>query len=887
VTGTGIREPGSPGSSHPTPPQLADRLLRRILPTGKRGESIRGDLIEEFNRLPDSGSRFAALWFWQQTLRLAFRYAASRPPQQSLTYPGRRPMWFELTNDLKMAARGFVRTPGTSLVIVLTLAIAIGVATIGFAFADLALLRGLPVDDASKVVSVFTNDAQGSNPRARLSGPDFLDYAARSTTLEKLAVMRDGRAPLIRNGQSQTLTVTFASADIFASMGQQPILGRAFLPGDDRPGAPPVVVLAHRFWRSEFDGREDVIGRTLQIGREHYTVVGVLSPAIEFGNIGEIEAWLPTRIDPQSPRDARNFRFLARLKDGVTFEQAAAETAAIGAALASEHPRTNGGWTVRLVPVSDLIGGDSFWVVIALFLLSIGLLMAIATANVSNIVMVRTLARGRELAVRTALGARKGRLVRQFLTEGLVLSAVAALLALPIAWAGLQAIQSVSAEAVFRQLTIDLHELGFVAALALVCPLMFSLAPVRLLSRPDLRHVLAAGGRGTTTSMRGRSVLVVVQVALAVILLTVSSLSLRSIRAIYTAPVGMDVSALLIFGLEFDEAQYASATEAQAAALATRDQLRKAPGVETVGVVTSLPILGDAGPLALTIDNAVADEREARPTAVVTGMTHDTGRALGLRLLAGEWWSEGSRDVAVVSEAAARRYLGGVEQAIGRFVSFAQDQQLVRARVIGVATDIADTDRTSSPPPRLFVPFDAGRRRFAYLVRAGNPGALAGEVRSVVAAQAPTIPIEYLMTFDQAMTDAASSDYVVIGMLGGFALVALVLASAGLFGIVSFTVAQRTAEFGTRMALGARAADVVRLVARQSFIMIAIGLAIGIAGGVGIGFAMQAVLQEMSPADPLTLAMVSTILAVVALAATALPAWRAARIDPVVALRAD
>ena len=796
-------------------------------------------------------------------------------------------MWFELRNDVKMAARGFVRTPGTSLLIVFTLAIAIGVATIGFAFADLALLRGLPVDDASKVVSVFANDAQGSNPRARVSGPDFLDYVARSTTLEKIAVMRDGRAPLIRNGQSQTLTVTYASADIFASMGQRPVRGRTFIAGDDSPGAPPVVVLAHRFWQSEFDGRDDVVGRTLQIGRVHHTVVGVLSKEIEFGSIGEIEVWLPLRVDAQSPRDARNLRLLARLKDGITFEQAAAEMAAIGAALAAEYPRTNGGWTLRLVPVNDLIGGDGFWVVITLFLLSIGLLMAIATANVSNIVMVRTLARGRELAVRTALGARKGRLVRQFLTEGLVLSAVAALLAFPIAWAGLQAIAAISAEEVFRQLTIDLHEIGFVATLALVCPVMFSLAPARLLSRPDLRHVLAAGGRGSTTSMRGRSVLVVVQVALAVVLLTVSSLSLRSIRAIYAAPVGMDTSALLTFGLEFDDVQYGTAREAQAAALATRDQLRKASGVETVGLVTSLPILGDTAPLALTVDNDVAADRDARPMAVMTGMTHDAGQALGLRLLAGEWWSEGGGDVAVVSEAGARRYFGGVDAAIGRFVSYAQGEQLVRARVIGVASDIAHTDRTSAPPARLFVPIDAERRRFAYLVRAVNPASLAGEVRSVVAAEAPTIPIEYLMTLDQAMADAASSDYVVIGMLGGFALVALVLAMTGLFGVVSFTVAQRTAEFGTRMALGARAADVVRLVARQSFVLFAIGMAIGLTAGIGVGFTMGSLLYGLSPTDPFTLAFVITLLGVVALAATALPAWRASRIDPVVALRAE
>lgn len=795
---------------------------------------------------------------------------------------------FELMSDLKTALRGFRRAPGTSALIVLTLAFAIGAATVGFAFADLALLRGLPVDDPSKVVSVFANDPQGSNPRARVSGPDFLDYLARATTLEKMAVMRDGRAPLIRNGQSQTLMVTLASADLFASMGQSALLGRVFAAGDDRPGAPPVVVLSHRYWQAEFDRRDDVIGRTLQIGRDHHTVIGVLPPDIEFGNLAEIDVWLPLRVDPDGPRDARNLRLLARLKDGVTFEQAAAEMAAIGAALATEHPRTNGGWGIRLVPVNDILGGDGFWVVITLFLLSIGLLMAIATANVSNLVMVRTLARGRELAVRTALGARKGRLIRQFVTEGLVLSAAGALCALPLAWAGLRGIQLISSEAVFTQLTIDLHELSFVAVLALICPLVFSIAPVRLLSRPDMRQVLAAGGgRGATASARGRGILVVVQVALAVILLTISSLALRSMRNIYAAPTGMETGRLLVFGLEFNDALYPSVEQAREAAEATRRELAGVAGVETVAMVSSLPILGDTGPVAMIIDNLAADAKEARPTAVVTAATADAGRALGLRMIAGAWWEDGAADVAVISETAVRRYFGGVESAIGRSVSVTQGGRQVQARVVGVVSDVANTDRTQVPQARVWIPFDPSARRFAYLVRAANPAGVAAQVRSTVASQASVVPIEYLSTMDDALAEAASSDYAVIGMLAGFALLALVLASTGLFGVVSYAVAQRTAEFGTRMALGARASDVVRLVARDSITMLAIGLAVGLAGGVGVASMMGSLLFGLSPADPLTLGSVIALLSLVTITATALPAWRASRIDPVVALRAE
>ena len=798
-------------------------------------------------------------------------------------------MWFELSGDVKSALRNFVRAPGTSALIVCTLAFAIAAATIGFAFADLAILRGLPVDDTSKVVSVAVNDAQGSMSGVyRVSGADFLDYQARATTIEHAAAFRYGSAPLIRNGQSQTIGASYTTAEFFSGMGQRAHLGRVFHPGDDRAGAPPVVVLAHHYWQREWSGREAAIGATLQIGRDHYTVVGVASPDIEFGNLAEADIWLPLRIEAAAQRDLRNLRFIARLKDGVTFDQAASEMAAIGAALSAEYPATNSGWTVRLVPVNDLVGGDSFWVIVALFLMSIGLLMAIATANVSNLVMVRTLTRARELAVRTALGARKGRLIRQFLTEGLLLSMIAASLSLPLAWAALQLVAGLSGEKIFSQLRIDLHELSFVATLALVCPLMFSFAPIRTLARPDLRTVLAAGGaRGSTALGRGRGVLVVLQVALAVILLTVSSLALRSMRGMYAAPTGIETSKLLLFALEFNEAQYPSVEDAGAAALATRDGLAALGGVEAMAMVDALPILGDRGPLVLSIDGAAARPDEARPTAVVTAASHDLDRTMGLRMIAGTWWRDGDAGVAVVSSETARRYWGGDERAMGRRVSLTQGKRTLDARIVGVVSDVANTDRTQVPPPRVWVPLDLKTRRFTYLVRAANPASLTSSVRTVVAANAAAVPMEYLQTFDQALAQAASSDYTVIGMLAGFALLALVLASTGLFGVVSYTVAQRTAEFGTRMALGARSVDVVQLVVRDSAKLLAIGLSLGLAGGVGVGFAMKSLLFGLSPLDPISLGLVAALLSAVTMTATALPAWRASRIDPVIALRTE
>lgn len=866
------------------PPRLADWILTRVLPLGKRGESILGDLREEYRSNP------SRVWYWRQTIALCVRYLILESPQRSLTYPRSSGMWFGLTSDIKTAFRSFLRAPGTSLLIVLTLSFAIAAATIGFSFGDLALFRGLPIDDESQVVTVSVNDTRGSMGNAhRVSAKDFVDYKARTTTLHTLAAFTYGRAALIRDGQSQTIDVAYGNADVFAAMGQHPFAGRLFAPGDDLPAAPHIVVLAHHYWKNEMQGRGDAIGRTLQIGRDHYTVVGIASPEMEFGNLGGVMMWIPTSMETATaPRDARNLRFLARLRSGVTFEQAAAEMASIGAALAAEYPATNGGWTVRVVPVSDLVGGDGFWVVIALFLLSIGLLMAIATANVSNLVMVRTLARARELAVRTALGARRGRLVRQFVTEGLLLSAMAAAASVPLAWAALRGIQLFSPDQIFMQLAIDIHEITFVTTLALICPLMFSLSPIRTLTRPDLRQVLAAGGsRGSTGLRRGRGILVVLQVSLAVILLMVSTLALRSIRQLYAQPIGFESGKLLVFGLEFNDVLYPSIDQAGAASRATYDALSATAGVESIDMVSSLPILGDQAPTTLTIDGAIASANDARPTAVITGATHRLDRTLGLRMLAGTWWAEGARDGVVVTEEAARRYLGGIDRAVGRRVSFTQGERLIDARVIGVASNVAHTDRAQLPPPRMFVPLDPSARRVTYIVRSSNPGALAATVRSVVASNAAAVPIDYLKTFDEEFARAASSDYLVIGMLSGFALLAVVLAAGGLFGVVSYTVAQRTSEFGTRMALGARAIDVVNLVARDSAKLLIVGLVVGLAGGIGVGFAMKSVLYGLSPSDPSTIGSVIALLSIVTITATAWPAWRASRIDPVIALRSE
>lgn len=380
--------------------------------------------------------------------------------------------------------------------------------------------------------------------------------------------------------------------------------------------------------------------------------------------------------------------------------------------------------------------------------------------------------------------------------------------------------------------------------------------------------------------------MVIAQVALAVIMLTASSLAFKSISRAFGQPLGMTIDRLLIFGMEFNDAVYPDLPAAQAAAGAIHDALLAVSGVTRVSVVNALPVLGDPGPTSFVVDQQPAAPGAPTPNAIVTGASAGAPSTLGVSLRAGEWWTDGAPG-AVISQTTAERYFDGVDRAVGRHLSLQVDDARMVYQVVGVSTDIANTDRTEASPARVWLPMPRSTRRMTFIIEGSDPASLATGVRTVGASVAPAVPVERLQTFPEAMRRAEASDYVIIGVLGGFAMVALLLATSGLFGVVSYTVAQRTPEFGTRLALGASAWDVVRLVARQSLGLVAVGVMVGLAGGIGVGFTMGSMLFGTSPADPATLSGVAAMLAAVALVATALPAWRASRIDPVTALRAE
>jgi predicted permease len=458
---------------------------------------------------------------------------------------------------------------------------------------------------------------------------------------------------------------------------------------------------------------------------------------------------------------------------------------------------------------------------------------------------------------------------------------------------GLRICAALSPDRIFQQIHVDVHEVAFVAVLAIVCPLVFSLAPLGSAARSDVRQLLAAGAsRGATARSRGRSVLVVSQIALAVVLLSASSLALRSIRQFWTEPLGIDVERLLIFTLEFNDGVYQDPRAAREAADATLDALAALPGVEVSAAISPLPVFGGEMQTTFGVDGVAMAPGELRPAAAVSQTTAGGGAALGLSLLAGEWWSrdadDGERGVAVVSRATADRYLGGPARALGRQLTMTSGSSKRTVRVIGVSNDVRSGQMTVEAVPRIWVPFEPGTRHMTFLIRTRSaPDSIAAAVRTAVPGVAPAIPIEDLQTTPERLIRAQSSDFIVVSMLAGFALLALGLSATGLFGLVSYSVSQRTSEFGTRLALGARGRDLVRLVAGGAARLIGAGLAIGLAGGVAVGHGMRGVLYRTAPGDPVTIAGVAGLLALIAVLATLLPAVRAARLDPLQALKGE
>jgi predicted permease len=867
------------------PPRVAERILRACLPRGVKGLAMLGDLREEYYvrvRGP-GGPRYVrnGFWFWREALLLSLRY-------------------MNIANDVRLAFRSLHRHAATSAIIIVTLGSAMAASTIGFSVADLALLRGLPVDDGDRVVMVHGIDPRTSTARARLSPANFRDLKSRVTTLSHFAAFQNASATIVDRGIPASLDATHVGADFFAAMGQKPYLGRLYQRGDDEPGRSDLVVLAHQYWSRVFGADQSLVGRSLFIDGRDRVVIGIAAPEIEFADLANVDVWLPLEIPADASRTERVLRTMARLGDGVTIEQARAEVAAISNALALEFPDENSGWQASVVPVADAAFGRGFWVVIALFVTAVTLVIVIACANAASLVLAGAMARRREIAVRSALGAGRWRLLRQALVEGVVLSLGSVALAVPCAELGLRAIRSLDSDPVFRQLHLDWHELGLLGIVALAAPILFSVVPTMAAIRLDLRTALQSGGmRIASGAGRSRAVLVAMQLSLAVTLLIAAGLALRTVMNLSEIDVGIRTAGALTFGIDLSAFAKASADKDVLAPIErpralvdeARRRLQTVAGVVSVHAFEALPVIANERLASIAIDDRPLTPGEAAPWAIVNGATPSALEAMDVPVVAGRWLLEQDEHQGIgkvlVGRKAAEMYFGSVESAVGKTFTLAAPSGDRQVEIAGVVADVLTRDLERGAVPRVWTGLQDVRHVTVVVVTHGDPAALSGQVRREMAALAPMMPLEHLDTFDAHLTRYRSSNLVTVGIFAGFAGLALLLAAAGLYGLITYTVAQRVGEFGTRLALGARPRDVLLLVIRQVVRLVGIGLAIGLLAGVAAGHGMRSVLYGVSSTDPVTIVAVTGLMALVALVASIRPAVRAARINLADALRAE
>jgi putative ABC transport system permease protein len=808
-----------------------------------------------------------------------------------------------LLQDLRYALRLLVKDRWFTAVAVIALALGIGVNATVFTFVNAVLIRGLPIDDPDRAMVIGTRDARGRD--RGMSHLDFQDYRAATRTFEGLAayagstmnVSDEGRAPERFQGP-------YISANAFALIGRKPLVGRDFLPEDDKPGAAAVVILGNGVWKNRYGSETSVIGRTVKVNEVPSTVVGVMPEGFRFPNNADL--WMPLAQLPrltEQKRDARTIEVFGRMRGGVTRQQAQSEMNTIAATLRSDHPDTNKDVTASVMTFNERMNGGPIRLVFLSLMGAVAFVLLIACANVANLLLARSAARAREMSVRVALGASRWRIVRQLLVESVLLSIVAGVLGLALAYGGVRLFDAATQDVgrpYWIQFTMDGRVIAFFAAVCLGTGIVFGLAPALHASRTDVNEVLKDGGRSGTSGIRARrwtSVLIVAEVALTLVLLAGAGLMMRSFLVLYRLDLGIDTSHLLTMRLALPNQKYGTPDLRRAFYERLEARLAGAGGITAASMTTNMPLNGGNTRL-LAIDGRPLAAGEQAPPVTQVSIGPRYFETIGARLTRGRDFDAvdgtAGHDSAIVNQRFAAMHLGN-EDPIGRRIRLDIDGPAPAGTpppswvtIVGIAPTIRQ--RNVSEPqadPVVYLPLRSQTPAFAMLmIRAQrDPASLTSLVREEVRAIDADLPVFGILTMDQQLALQRWPFRVFGSMFAIFAMIALALSAVGLYAVTSYTVTQRTQEIGVRMALGAQAAQVWWLILRRAVVQLAVGLAIGISGALGVGRLLESVLVQTGARDPTTLASIVALLVIVSLTACVWPARRATRLDPVNALR--
>jgi putative ABC transport system permease protein len=805
-----------------------------------------------------------------------------------------------LWQDLSYGLRTLRKNLGFTIVAVLTLALGIGANTAIFSVVNAVLLRALPYESPERLVQVWENNPLQGLSRGSVSGLDFLDWRTQNQVFSHIALYRTGVFNLKSKTSPERVYGSIISAEFFNVMGVKPLLGRSFLYEEEKTGADQVVVISDQLWQERFAGQLNVIGKTMMIDARRYTIVGVMPPSFQFPRFGN-ELWVPFVFNTKEmqERSSHFARSVARLKPDVSLNQAANQMRVVARNLERQYPDSNTGRGIDLVPLQDEIVGR---VRSSLLLLSgaVFAILLIACANVANLLLSRSIFRQKEIAIRIALGASRRRIVRQLLTESALLTAMGTILGMLLAFGGVKLLVALSADSLPRtnEISVDRTVLAFTLIIALLSTVLFGLLPAFQLANNDLNYALKDSGRSATGGKernRLQNLLVVAEIALALVLLISAGLLTQSFLKLQSVDPGFNPRQVLVTNITLPEAKYNNDRSQITFFDQVIARLQSLPGVQSASVVSTLPLSGNSSDANFVVEGQPAPKLGQEPDAGYIIIGSDYPKTMGIPLLRGRTFNvydDGKgQKVALINETMARRYWPNIDPIGKRFsLDVPNPKPDSWLTIIGIVKDIKHNDLNRPVRPEMYFPYAQSAQSYMTLVirtSGSEPTLWSVGLRTQVQAVDPDQAVGRIRTMDQVVSESIDQQRFNMLLLLSFAAVALGLSGIGIYGVMAYSVTQRTHEIGIRMALGATQGKILQLVVSQGMRLSILGVVIGLGVAVAMTRILTSLLFGVSVLEPITFVSVSLLILAVALTACYLPARKATKVNPMVALKYD
>ncbi|HKP85996.1 MAG TPA: ABC transporter permease [Blastocatellia bacterium] len=808
-----------------------------------------------------------------------------------------------LTQDIRFSFRMLLKRPGFTVIVVLALALGIGANTAIFTVINAVLLRPLPYKNPDRLVWLRETCPGADIKDEPASPPNFMDWKAQGQSFDEMGAFVSTMLTLTSSGEPERIPAAYVTDGFFSVIGAEAAAGRTFTPEEDKPGGDRVVVISHGLFERRFGSDPNIVGSAITINGNPYTVVGVMprdfkNPKPNDRNPPDV--WAPLAVSYYDQHRRGDYlSVIARLKPGVSVEQARAEMAAITGRLEQQYPDTNTGWGATVTALHERFVGDVRPALI--FLLgAVCFLLLIACANVANLLLARSTARQKEIAIRTALGARRGRIVQQLLTESVLLSLAGGVLGLLLAFWGVEVLTSLGAGSIPRlsEISVDGRVFGFTLSISLFTGIIFGLLPALQASNPNLNETLKEGGRSSIEGARSgnlRGTLAAIEIALALMLLIGAGLMVRSFVRLQNVDAGFNPKRVLTAGLFLPASKYKEGPQVTAFYNELLGRVEALPGVESAGAIDSLPLSGSGSVEGFVIEGRLPQQPSDNiADADYRVVSPDYFRTIGIALLRGRLLTEQDGQNApwalVINDTMARRYFPD-EDPIGKRINMGDPQKSPWRTIVGVVRDTRDRALGEEPYSQMYAAHTQITRRGLYLVlrTSSDPMSLVSAIRSQVADMDRELPLSNVRTMEQVLAESIARPRFNMLLITIFAVVAVVLASVGVYGVISYSVSQRTHEIGVRIALGARPGDIFRMVLSQGLKLSLAGVGVGLVAAFALAFAltrvMSGLLYEVRATDPVTFAVIPLALTALALLASYIPARRATRVDPMISLR--